>query len=94
MLKIVVDSWPLLPLVMGLVELVKKVFPKLQGNWIVLLSFLLGGGIGAGTLLSQRVPVGFAEWFTFALGAMAYGLIPCGLYDVATKNTSVPKIWK
>jgi hypothetical protein len=94
MLKIVVDGWPLLPVVMGLVELVKKVFPRLAGNWIVLVSFVIGGLLGSGYMISYAKPVTFSEWFIFGVGCLIYGLIPCGLYDVATKNQSLPKIWK
>jgi hypothetical protein len=92
MFNYVVDGWPLLPIVIGLVQFIKQMLPKLEGRGTMLVAFLLGASLGGSYLWSQRPPVDFLTWFVFIVGILVYGLVPLGLYGVSTKNYQLQKI--
>lgn len=91
MFKFVVDGWPLLPVVMGLVELIKKLFPDLAGRATMAVTFVLGVVLGCGYLLTGAIPTTPQEWFVLVVGCLIYGLVPLGLYGVATKSYQLQK---
>lgn len=91
MFNYVIDGWPLLPIVMGLVEFIKKLFPNMEGRWTMLVAFLLGAGLGAGYLFAQGAPDTYTAWFVFIVGCLVYGLVPLGLYSISTKSYQFQK---
>jgi hypothetical protein len=91
MFQFVIDGWPLLPIVIGLVEFIKRLFPNMQGRLTTLVAFLLGSSLGAGYLWTQAIPATYQTWFVFIVGILVYGLVPLGLYGVSTKSYQFQK---
>jgi len=73
--------------VIGLVEFSKKF--GLSGNWLILLSAILGLVLGVGYKLTSGFPVDFTGWFTVIIFGLACGLSATGLYDYS-KNLTNP----
>jgi hypothetical protein len=81
----VVAGVPLVFVVLGLVEFVKRL--GLEGNWLIVVSVLIGVGLGIGYQCSIAVPVGFSGWFGVVIFGVALGLVASGIYD-AVKNAT------
>jgi len=76
----------LIPLVMGWVELSKKLGVK--GNWSLVLSVLLGA-VFAGLWQAMNtglIPEAVIPWIKVAIVALGGGLAASGLYDVAQRG--------
>jgi hypothetical protein len=84
---LVVGGVPLVVVIFGLVEFAKKF--GLKGNWLTILSMLLGVGLGIGYKISESgVPVGFPAWFGVCVFSLALGLVASGIYDFANARTN------
>lgn len=73
-------------IVIGLVEFSKNF--GLSGNWLILLSAVLGLVLGVGYKLASGIPVDFNGWFTIIVFGLACGLSATGLYDYSKNLTS------
>ncbi len=80
-----------LPLIIGIVEFSKKFFPDL-GNLAILETFILAFAFGLLALVIQQgfIPEPYVTWVVMVVGALAFALGACGLYDWA-KKLSGPK---
>jgi energy-coupling factor transporter transmembrane protein EcfT len=78
---------PLVFVVLGLVEFVKRL--GLKGNWLIVVSMLIGAALGIGYQCTVAVPVGFNGWFSVSVFGLAVGLVASGIYD-AVKNAARP----
>jgi hypothetical protein len=86
---LLVGTIPLIAVVFGLVEFIKSL--GLKGNWLTIVSLLLGLVLGLGYhLASVGIPGGFAGWFTTGIFGLAMGLVASGFYDFA--NARWPKV--
>lgn len=84
---LVVGGVPLVVVIFGLVEFAKKF--GLKGNWLTVLSMVLGVGLGIGFKISESgVPVGFSNWFGVCIFSLALGLAASGIYDFAASRTN------
>lgn len=79
---LVVGGIPLIAVVFGLVEFSKRF--GLAGNWLTLLSMVLGVVFGVSFQLTQMYPE-FARWFGVAVFSLAVGLSASGLYDFSKR---------
>jgi hypothetical protein len=84
-MEAIVNGVPLIVIVVGLVEVSKRLGVK--GKAAVAVSLGLGVVLGVGYQLSLAVPVDFAGYFGAAVYGLALGLSACGLYDVATRRS-------
>lgn len=84
----VVNGIPLILVVIGSVEVVKKF--GVTGKWLTLASFIIGLALGLLYQISLNIPVDFSGWFGAAIFGLALGLFACGVYD-AVKSASRPK---
>jgi hypothetical protein len=86
--QLLVGGVPLLIVVFGLVEFIKKI--GLTGNWLTVASLVLGIVVGFLYRIAEiGPPLGFSAWFSVVFFGIALGLIASGLYDFA--NTRFPK---
>ena len=81
--EIVINGWPIIPIILGLVEFVKRL--GLKWNVLIIVSMALGFLLGGGYYWSQKPPTTFADWFAIVIGSLGYGLVASGVYDVITK---------
>jgi len=77
----IVNGIPLVLIVIGLVELLKKF--GVSGNWLVGASVLIGICFGIGYQLSIAMPIDFAGWFAAVVYGIGLGLVASGVYDAA-----------
>lgn len=77
----VVSGIPLILVVIGLVEWVKRF--GVAGKALNVASLLVGAGLGVAYQVSQGVPVDFAGWFAAVIYGLALGLVASGIYDAA-----------
>jgi len=75
----IVAGLPLVLVVLGLVEWVKRL--GLEGKAVVVVSMAIGLGIGLAYQISIALPVDFAGWFTAAIYGIGLGLVASGIYD-------------
>lgn len=90
-LKASVAGVPLVFVIIGLVEWCKR-FKRadgsqaINGNWLLLISMILGLVLGGGFMISQtRPPIGdwwtsFVYWFALLVYGLAMGIVGSGLY--------------
>lgn len=79
--KVMVAGVPLLFVVVGLVEWLKKL--GIEGKTLTAASMGIGLLLGGGYMISQGFPSGFAAWFAVVVYGLAMGLVASGLYDTA-----------
>jgi hypothetical protein len=77
---------PLVLLVLGLVELSKRL--GLAGRWLTVASMAIGIVFGAAYMVSQDVPVDFGGWFAVIVYGLMLGLIASGVYDAFGSATA------
>lgn len=77
----IVNGIPLVLIVIGLVELLKKF--GVTGNWLIGASVLIGIGFGIAYQLSIAMPTDFAGWFAAIVYGIGLGLVASGVYDAA-----------
>lgn len=75
-----IDGISIVLLIVGLVELVKKL--GVEGNKLTLISVLIGILVGVGFKLYTMLPAA-APWIEVAVVGLAFGLAATGLYDLA-----------
>lgn len=85
-INVAVAGIPLLFVVLGLVEWIKRL--GVSGQWLLVASMLIGLVFGAGYQLSNEIPVTFGGWFAVIVYGLALGLVASGIYDVL-RQTSV-----
>lgn len=79
---ILVAGVPLLLVVIGLVEWVKKV--NVPSNALPFVSMGIGLVLGSGYQIAENgVPADFAGWFAVIIFGLAIGLVASGLFDAA-----------
>jgi hypothetical protein len=80
-MDVFVNGWPLIAVIMALVEWFKKV--NVPASALPFVS--MGIGVAAGVLYqySQSPLLSFADWFGAAVSGVVYGLVASGLYDVS-----------
>lgn len=76
-----VNGIPLILVVVGLVELFKKLGVK--DNWLILTSIAVGLVLGIGYLYSLGPLVGFTAWFDAVIYSVFLGLTASGLWAAA-----------
>jgi len=77
----IVNGIPLVLIVIGLVELLKKF--GVSGNWLVGASVLIGICFGISYQLSIAMPIDFSGWFAAVVYGIGLGLVASGVYDAA-----------
>ena len=78
---VAVNGVPLVFVVMGLVEFIKR--RGVTGNALSYVSMGLGLVLGGGYQISQiGVPTSFSTWFGVGIFGIGYGLVASGIYDV------------
>jgi len=75
----IVSGLPLLLVVLGLVEWVKRL--GLSGKPDILVSMGIGLVIGIAYQVSIALPVDFAGWFGAAVYGIGLGIVSSGIYD-------------
>ena len=86
---IVVSGFPLIVVVLGLVEFSKEL--GLQGKPLLGVSMVLGLLFGMGyqlTVIGQ--PTTAAEWFSAIVVGLVFGLVASGIYDLGKRITKTP----
>ena len=79
---ILVAGVPLLLVVIGLVEWVKKI--NVPSNALPFVSMGIGLILGSGYQVAENgVPLDFAGWFAVIVFGLAIGLVASGLFDAA-----------
>ena len=76
----IVAGLPLVLVVLGLVEWVKRL--GLQGRAVVIVSMAIGLALGLAYQVSIALPIDFAGWFGAAVYGIGLGLVASGIYDV------------
>ena len=76
----IVAGLPLVLVVLGLVEWVKRL--GLAGRAVVIVSMAIGLALGLAYQVSIAVPIDFAGWFGAAVYGIGLGLVASGIYDV------------
>lgn len=76
----IVAGLPLVLVVLGLVEWVKRL--GLAGKAVVIVSMAIGLALGLAYQVSIAVPIDFAGWFGAAVYGIGLGLVASGVYDV------------
>lgn len=84
-IDVAVAGIPLLFVVLGLVEWLKRV--GLAGNGLLVASLVIGLVLGGGYQLTQGIPVDFAGWFAVMVYGLALGLVASGVYEVIKQTT-------
>lgn len=83
--EVIINGWPIIPIILGLVELVKRL--GLKGNVLIIVSMVVGLLMGAGNYIATLgLPSAFAGWFALIVGGLGYGLVASGIYDVIQKK--------
>jgi len=82
----VVVGVPLILVVIGLVEVMKKL--GLQGSWLIVASLLVGLSFGVAYQWSLGPLVTFAEWFGAIVYGLGIGLVATGIYAAAKSAIS------
>ena len=77
--NIIVNGIPLIAIIMGLVEFLKRL--GITGKWSIVTSMLVGLFLGIGYQLSAKPPASFADWFGAIVFGLGLGLAASGLYD-------------
>ena len=78
--EIAVLGVPLLFVVIGLVEYIKKL--GVTGKWLLGASMLIGLVLGIGYQLSASgFPADFAGWFSVSIYGLGLGIVASGVYD-------------
>lgn len=75
----IVSGLPLLLVVLGLVEWVKRL--GLSGRPVILVSMGIGLVIGIAYQVSIALPTDFAGWFGAAVYGIGLGIVASGIYD-------------
>ena len=75
----IVSGLPLLLVVLGLVEWVKRL--GLSGKPVTLVSMGIGLVIGIAYQVSIALPIDFAGWFGAAVYGIGLGIVASGIYD-------------
>lgn len=75
----IVSGLPLLLVVLGLVEWVKRL--GLSGSPVILVSMGIGLVIGIAYQVSIALPTDFAGWFGAAVYGIGLGIVASGIYD-------------
>ena len=69
-------------IVIGITQWLKQE-AGLEGRYVAIAAFLIGGVLGAGYHLGQvGNPTGFADWFVLVIAGLIHALAPSGLYEV------------
>jgi len=76
----IVAGLPLVLVVLGLVEWVKRL--GLAGKAVVIVSMAIGLALGLAYQVSIALPIDFAGWFGAAVYGIGLGLVASGIYDV------------
>ena len=76
----IVAGLPLVLVVLGLVEWVKRL--GLSGKPVVIVSMAIGLALGLAYQISIALPLDFAGWFGAAVYGIGLGLVASGIYDV------------
>lgn len=76
----IVAGLPLVLVVLGLVEWVKRL--GLAGRAVVIVSMAIGLALGLAYQVSIALPIDFAGWFGAAVYGIGLGLVASGIYDV------------
>ena len=82
----IVGGIPLIVVVIGLVEMLKKL--GVHDNWLILASMLVGIVLGIGYKLSLAPIAGFSGWFGAVIYGLGLGLVASGLYAAVKSATS------
>ncbi len=84
----VVGGVPLIFVIIGLVEWIKKL--GVSGKWLLVCSMAVGLVFGSAYMVSQQRPPESADWWTLfvyilpiVVYGLAMGIIASGLYDAA-----------
>ena len=85
---LLIDGIPLVLVVFGLVEFMKKM--GMAGNALTIASLLLGMALGIAYRLTLIIPLDFAGWFSAIIFGLALGLVASGLYNFA--NSRLPRM--
>jgi hypothetical protein len=85
---LLIDGIPLVLVVFGLVEFIKKM--GMTGKLLTVASLLLGMLLGLAYRLSMFAPMTFADWFSAIIFGLALGLVSSGLYNFA--NERLPRM--
>jgi len=75
----IVAGLPLVLVVLGLVEWVKRL--GLAGKAVVIVSMAIGLALGLAYQVSIAVPIDFAGWFSASVYGIGLGLVASGIYD-------------
>lgn len=75
----IVAGLPLVLVVLGLVEWVKRL--GLAGKAVVIVSMAIGLALGLAYQISIALPIDFAGWFSAAVYGLGLGLVASGIYD-------------
>ena len=84
--NIAVNGIPLLFVVLGLVEWLKRL--GVTGRALLVSSLIIGLLLGGGYQLSQSIPVDFGGWFAVVIYGLAMGLVASGVYDVLRRSSA------
>lgn len=76
---IIINGIPLIAVVIGLVEWLKRF--GLEGRTLNLVSMAIGLAIGLAYQYSLGGLSGFSAWFSAAIYGLALGLVASGIYD-------------
>lgn len=79
----IVNGVPLVLVVLGLVEWLKRV--GVTGRASLAASLVIGLVLGVGYQVSTAMPAGFGEWFAAVVFGLALGLVASGIYDATRK---------
>ncbi len=85
---LLIDGIPLVLVVFGLVEFIKKM--GMSGKALTVASLLLGILLGTAYRLTLLMPMTFADWFSTVVFGLALGLVASGLYNFA--NERLPRM--
>jgi len=77
--NLLVDGIPLLLVLFGLVEVIKRL--GVRGSWLLFASLLLGLFLGLAYRLTLGIPQDFAGWFSAVIFGLALALVASGLYN-------------
>jgi hypothetical protein len=86
--NLLIGGIPLMVVIFGLVEFIKSL--GLKGNWLTVVSLLLGFVFGGCYQISKLgMPATFAEWFSAIVFSLAIGLATSGFYKFVTARFPV-----
>ena len=84
--NVAVAGIPLLFVVLGLVEWIKRL--GVEGRWLLVSSMVVGLLLGGGYQLSQGIPDSFGGWFAVIIYGLALGLVSSGVYDALVHSST------